>query len=47
MIDPDDYDGADDDAEILIECPYCDGDGFVSADGIMVECGECGGTGWE
>ncbi len=37
----------DDDGEIQIECPYCQGDGWNRVEGIAVECAECGGTGWE
>jgi hypothetical protein len=33
--------------EMQIECPYCNGDGWVSCDGLKMECVECGGTGWE
>ena len=34
-------------SEILIECPYCDGTGHMGSEGIMADCPECGGTGWE
>jgi len=33
--------------EILMECPYCDGDGCTEGeDGIFYECWYCGGEGW-
>lgn len=38
--------------QMEMECPYCDGNGWVATrptdgDGtVSVECGECGGTGW-
>jgi len=49
--DPDDYDkSSDDDCEIRVECPYCDGDGesscAIGGGTITVDCPECGGTGW-
>jgi hypothetical protein len=44
--DPPDPDDFGEDAEILIECDTCDGDGWqMWADGKM-PCAECGGTGW-
>lgn len=42
----------DDECEVEIECPYCDGDGWqvIDVDGtgreLRAECPECGGTGW-
>ncbi len=46
----DDFD-PEEDCEIQIECPYCDGEGWQrtrTGDGtISVECAECGGTGWQ
>ncbi len=50
-LDDDDLDDlAGDDGEIVIECPYCNGDGWktTSVDGqsVSIECPECGGTGW-
>ncbi len=51
-LDDDDLDDlAGDDGEIVIECPYCDGDGETNTayEGngcITFDCPECGGTGW-
>jgi hypothetical protein len=39
--------GEDEGYEMQIECPYCNGDGWLKTDGLKVECAECGGTGWE
>ncbi len=46
-----DGDMDDDEAEMLMECPYCWGDGQVSTVSpgggrIFMDCPECGGTGW-
>jgi DnaJ-class molecular chaperone len=44
-------DDGEDDYEMQIECPYCDGDGWVGTDqggvGLYFECPECGGSGWQ
>ncbi len=48
-----DYAAEQEEYEMQIECPYCDGNGWVATrptdgDGtISVECAECGGTGWQ
>jgi len=43
----DDYDGdMEEEVEMVMECPYCDGFGWQGVAGILLECPECGGEGW-
>ena len=32
-------------AENLVECPNCEGEGFISAEAYTLPCGECAGEG--
>jgi len=32
-------------AENLVECPNCEGEGFFTAAGVSAPCGECAGEG--
>ncbi len=37
----------DEDAEMLMECDHCDGDGWIVQDGVRYPCPDCGGSGRE